>query len=163
MDEVEQAKGHLSSGPVSSHGVIQGHMFPVGHSMEGPLSPTSYRKSAQGSGLWAPGNVVHYDISSQCPCCSMGHYEEFYDIGGLMMSSEFLSQGERRILSGRRKVTAKRCFIHAELDEKVPGLWVGTISDLVGQKARLEIIKVPNHQLTRLSGRIRYNELALNT
>lgn len=70
--------------------------------------------------MWAPGNVVYYDISSRVHAVP-GHYEEFYDIGGLMMSSEFLSQVRKTDIVRQAEGYGKEVLlIHGELDEKVP-------------------------------------------
>ena len=93
-----------------------------------------------------PVSYTHLDVyKRQVP----GHYEEFYDIGGLMMSSEFLSQVRKTDIVRQAEGYGKEVLlIHGELDEKVPVYAVGPYLDLYGQKARLEIIKGANHQFT---------------
>lgn len=53
------------------------------------ISFRNYSQREQLCGL--PGNVAYYDISSRVHAIP-GSYKMTYDIGGLMMSSEFLSQ-----------------------------------------------------------------------
>ena len=138
------------------------NMFPVGHSMGGAIvSNIIPQLQPRGAVMWAPGNVVYYDISSRVHAVP-GHYEEFYDIGGLMMSSEFLSQVRKTDIVRQAEGYGKEVLlIHGELDEKVPVYAVGPYLDLYGQKARLEIIKGANHQFTSVEWKNKVYELSI--
>lgn len=64
-----------------------------------------------------------------------GHYEEFYDIGVLMMSSEFLSQVRKTDIVRQAEGYGKEVLlIHGELDDKVPVYAVGPYLDLYGKR-----------------------------
>ena len=82
----------------------------------------------------APEVWSYYDISSRVHAVP-GHYEEFYDIGGLMMSSEFLSQVRKTDIVRQAEGYGKEVLlIHGELDEKVPVYAVGPYLDLYGKR-----------------------------
>lgn len=62
-------------------------MFHVGHSMGGAIVSNIIPQLQHGGAvMWAPGNVVYYDISSRVHAVP-GHYEEFYDIGVLKIQT----------------------------------------------------------------------------
>ncbi|MCC8025583.1 MAG: alpha/beta fold hydrolase [Clostridium sp.] len=138
------------------------NIFPVGHSMGGAIvSNIIPELNPRGAVMWAPGNVVYYDISSRVHAVP-GRYEEVYDIGGLMMSREFLEQVRRiDIVEEARGYDREVLVIHGELDEKVPVYAVGPYLDLYGDKARLEIIEGSNHQFSRVEWKNRVYDLSI--
>ena len=79
MDEVEQAKAiylWASEQPWCD----RDNMFPAGHSMGGAIvSNIIPQLQPRGAVMWAPGNVVYYDISSRVhavPGLSLIHISE---------------------------------------------------------------------------------------
>ena len=101
--------------------------------------------------MWAPGNVAYYDISSRVHAIP-GSYKVTYDIGGLMMSSEFLSQMRKLdIVKQAAGYEKEVLLIHGELDEKVPVYAIGPYLDLYGDYATLQIIPGSNHQFSSVA------------
>lgn len=100
--------------------------------------------------MWAPGNVAYYDISGRVHAIPSS-YEEGYDIGGLMTSSEFLSQIRKvDIVKQAAGYEKEVLLIHGERDEKVPVYAIGPYLDLYGSHATLEIIPGSNHQFSSM-------------
>ena len=97
--------------------------------------------------MWAPGNVAYYDISSRVHAIP-GSYKMTYDIGGLLMSSEFLSQMRKLdIVKQAAGYEKEVLLVHGELDEKVPVYAIGPYLDLYGDYATLQI----NHQFSSVA------------
>ena len=138
------------------------NIFPVGHSMGGAIvSNIIPRLQPKGAVMWAPGNVVYYDISSRVHAIP-GRYEESYDIGGLTMSGEFLTQVRKTdIMAMARGYEKEVLLIHGELDEKVPVYAAGPYLDLYGDHARLEIIKGANHQYSSVEWKNKVYDLSI--
>ena len=138
------------------------NMFAVGHSLGGAIvSNIIPELKPKGVVMWAPGNVAYYDISSRVHAVP-SKYEDAYDIGGLMMSSEFLSQ-IRKIDIVRRAMGYENpvLIIHGEMDEKVPVYAVGPYLDLYGDKAKLEIIEGANHQFSSVIWKNKVYDLSI--
>lgn len=138
------------------------NLFPVGHSMGGAIVSNIIPKlNPKGAVMWAPGNVVYYDVSSRVHAIP-GRYEDFYDIGGLMMSGEFLSQVRKTdIVKQAEGYDKEVLLIHGELDEKVPVYAIGPYLDLYGKNARLEIIDGANHQFSSVEWKNRVYDLSI--
>lgn len=127
------------------------------------MSPILYRSFSPGEPLCGLRETWSTMISAAVSMLFRATYEELYDIGGLMMSSEFLSQVRKTDIVRQAEGYGKEVLIiHGELDEKVPVYAVGPYLDLYGEKARLEIIKGANHQFTSVEWKNRVYELSID-
>ncbi|MCB7319403.1 alpha/beta hydrolase family protein [Lacrimispora sp. 210928-DFI.3.58] len=161
LDEVEQAKA-IYRWAAEQPWCDSKNLFPVGHSMGGAIvSNIIPELQPKGAVMWAPGNVVYYDISSRVHAVP-GQYESSYDIGGLMMSSEFLSQVRRiDIVKQAKGYEREVLLIHGEMDEKVPVYAEGPYLDLYGEKGRFEVIKGANHQFSSVEWKNKVYDLSI--
>ncbi len=122
-------------------------MFMVGHSLGGILSSMAAPlRQPRAIALWSPGLTAYYDISNRIHAVP-SRYKEVYSVGGLLLSSEFLT--ELRAIDIIEKSTGfqnKVLIVHGELDEKVPVYVTGPYMDLYGEQAALKIVDGANHQ-----------------
>lgn len=160
-DEVEQAKA-IYRWAEKQPWCDSKNLFPVGHSLGGAIvSNIIPELKPKGAVMWAPGNVVYYDVSSRVHAVP-GYYKETYDIGGLMMSSEFLSQVRKTDIVGQARGYDKEVLlIHGEKDEKVPVYAIGPYLDIYGDKAQLEIIQDSNHQFSSVKWKNKVYDLSI--
>jgi len=149
-DEVEQAKAiyHWTMNQSFS----DEHMiFLAGHSMGGAIvSMVAPVLQPKGAILWAPGNTAYFDISGRVHAIP-GHYKEYYDIGGMALSGEFLK--ELRTIDMVKEAEGydeEVLLIHGEQDEKIPISSIGPYLDMYGEKLTTEIIWGANHQFSSL-------------
>ena len=162
LDEVEQAKA-IYRWASEQDWCDSSNLYPVGHSMGGAIvSNIIPELQPKGAIMWAPGNVVYYDVSSRVHAVP-GQYEEFYDIGGLMMSGKFLSQVRRIDIVGNARGYEKEVLlIHGERDEKVPVYAIGPYLDTYGEHATLKIIKDSNHQFSTVKWKTQVYDLSID-
>ena len=151
LDEIEQAKA-IYNWTKEQSWCDSDNLYPVGHSLGGAIvSNIIPELQPKGAIMWAPGNVAYYDISSRVHAIP-GSYKVTYDIGGLMMSSEFLSQMRKLdIVKQAAGYEKEVLLVHGELDEKVPVYAIGPYLDLYGDYATLQIIPGSNHQFSSVA------------
>jgi hypothetical protein len=122
-------------------------MFLAGHSLGGILcSMAAPLRQPRAAVLWSPGLTAYYDISSRIHAVPT-QYQDEYSIGGLILSSEFLTELRAiDILEKSKGFHNKVLIVHGELDEKVPVYAVGPFEDLYGDQAKIVIVAGSNHQ-----------------
>lgn len=124
-------------------------MFLCGHSMGGSIAGMlAPIVQPMGAILWAPGSFVFYDVSSRVHAVP-GHYEAQYDIGGLMMSSEFLTDAMNiNAVESAKGYDEGVLIIHGDKDEKVPVYVEAEYMAMYGDKAKLHVVWGANHQFS---------------
>lgn len=138
-------------------------LFLVGHSLGGAIaSNIAPGLRPKAIVLWAPGNYVYYDISSRVHAVP-GRYEEFYDVGGLKLSGEFISEVRGiNIVEDARGYDGSVLIIHGEEDEKVPVYASGLYMDMYGPQAEFEVIPGANHQFSSVAWKEKVYDLSID-
>ncbi|MDO4488355.1 MAG: alpha/beta fold hydrolase [Eubacteriales bacterium] len=124
-------------------------MFMVGHSLGGVLAGMcAPKRQPAGAVLWSPGLAAYYDISSRVHAVPT-MYEKEYDIGGMLIDSEFLTDLRQTDILGESKGYDKGVLIiHGDMDEKVPVFVVGEYVDMYKDNADVHIVMGSNHQFS---------------
>lgn len=137
-------------------------LFAAGHSLGGAITSVIAPKlQPKAIILWAPGNTAYYDISSRTGAIP-GEYKDYYDIGGLAVAGEFLSEIRRIDIVGiAAKYQGKVLIVHGDQDEKVPVASIGPYLDIYKDQAECVIIRGSNHQFSSLLWRKQVYEESL--
>jgi len=148
--EIEQAKAIYDWTSKQSFCMSE-NIILAGHSLGGAIvSVLAPRLKPKAVILWSPGNTAYYDISNRVHAIP-GQYLSIYDIGGLALSSEFLTDLRAHdIVEMSKGYTGPVLLVHGECDEKIPIASIGPYLDIYKDMVQTFIVRGANHQFSSL-------------